>query len=275
MESGNTIVGLLTCSAGYLAADLISHPFNTVWAAQQARFYQPGIPVFEVIYQINKQKRFFDGFSMQAMSSVPGTFLYLQGREFALKTFGDNYLGQCLQGPMGVCAGMLLWSPASRLTMLKQSANKQDLSNPFNQLSLLDKGKSILKNDGVRGFYRGSFGVVCAFSITDALGSILQASILNYFPQDARKNAPVQISSTSIAFTLAALATSPLEVVACHLRIRENNPQQFAAKTMQEASKQIYAARGLRGFFHASPALVAHSVVWHMVIPFTTLASSQ
>lgn len=275
MEFGNAIRDLFTFSAGYLAADFVSHPFNTVWAAQQARFYQQSISVFKVAYEIYKQKRLFDGFSMQAISSVPGTFLYLQGRDLALKTCGDNYLGQCMQGPMGVCAGMLLWSPASRLTMLKQTANKHDLSNPFNQLSLLDKSKSILKNDGVRGFYRGSFGVVCAFSITDALGSLLQASFLNYFPQDVRKNAPAQIFSTTIAFALAAFVTSPLEVVACHLRIRENNPQLFAAKTMREASKQIYAARGFRGFFHATPALVAHSVVWHMVIPFTTLASPK
>src|SRR3990167_7827905 len=275
MENDSTFYDVTVRSGGYVLADLCAHPFLTVWTSQQAKFFEKKISVFNVIYETYKQKRFFDGFSMQAISAVPGTFLYLKGRELSLTLLGDNYFGQTMQGPMGVGLGMLLWSPTSRLTMLQQASNKKDFLNSFNQLSLLGKSKSIWKKEGVRGFYRGTLGLTCSFSVTDALGSLLQAQILKCYPENDRQHACPQILSTSIDFTLAAFATSPIEIAVCHLKIQESNPEKLLSKTLPEAAKAIYLLRGVRGFFHATPALVAHSVTWHMILPFTTLCPTQ
>src|SRR3990167_6186633 len=161
-------------SVGFIAMDFFAHPLYTIWTVQQTadRGKSPGF--CEAIRQINHSKGikgFYAGFAVQAVSAVPGTWSYLKGRELSLAVFGDNTVGQFMQGPLGVCCGSLLWSPAVTLTMFQQASSNSMLKNDFNHLSLSKKMSYIWKKEGVYGFYRGTLPFVFAFSATDALGS--------------------------------------------------------------------------------------------------------
>lgn len=256
-------------SASVLTADFFSHPLYTTWTVQNSQFYnkETTMSIFNTM-KILGPKSLFAGFNTQAISSLPGTYLYLQGRKQSLQLFGENDLGYCMQGPISVAAGMTLWSPAMRLTVLEQAAYQ---TNHFNQQSLSQKCHHIYQHEGIKGFYRGTLPATLSFSLSDAIGSWLQAQLLNSFHEKKYSEVVSELSATTLAFAFASFITSPIEMVITHLRLQETNPNAFAHKTFSAAAKKIHTEKGYRGFFRASPTWTAYQTVWHLSIPFTEI----
>ena len=261
-------------SAGFVAMDFLAHPFNTLWTVQQTTDNGKLLSfrkAFQQIKRTNGLKGFYAGFTVQAVSSAPGAWSYLKGRELSLLIFGDNSAGQLMQGPLGVCCGSLLWSPAITLMISEQSGYNSMVKNDFNHLSLTKKAQYIWKNSGVRGFYRGTLPLVFSFSISDAFGSWAQAKILQHYPTDERKKLIPQLFSTALAFNMSAILTSPAEIIFARLKLAEGNRVVFQEKTARDAIKTIYSTRGVRGFFNALPTYMLHNTVWHKILPFKTM----
>ncbi len=269
MPTDNLVYTTTIQGLGALTADFLAHPLYTTWTIQQAHFYYPKPMTFRDICKTHGFADFYAGFSPQAIAALPGTFLYLEGRKQTLALFGENNVGYFMQGPISVTAGMLVWSPAMRLTVSQQASNNS--SGHFNQLSLTAKCRYIINNEGIKGLYRGALGATTSFAISDALGSWLQAQLLNYYPDNKQKKVAPQITSTALAFGFAAFMTSPIELITSHLRLHETNPTQFPNKKFTKEMKRIYCKKGYRGFFRSTHTWVAYQTAWHLIIPFVNL----
>src|SRR3990167_6142205 len=109
------ILSFIFRSGASLCTDFFAHPFHTIWTVQQTMDNGKHPTFLEACRNICKGGGFFTGLSLSLLSSIPGTWCYLSGRNSALYLFGDNYFGQVMQGPFGIAAGTALWAPASRI----------------------------------------------------------------------------------------------------------------------------------------------------------------
>lgn len=261
------LLNILQTSWISLLSDFFSHPFSTCWTMQQS-FGAENKSFFQVFNLIRKNGGFYAGFSPQAFTSIPGTSFYLTGRQLSISIFGDNHVGQLMQGPFGVGFGMIIWAPASRLTMLQQAGTNSSVNNIFNRSSLFEKCRFIWKCDGILGFYRGIFPASAAFAINEAGGSWIQYQLLQYFKEKDYHPFIHQLLATFLAFSIISVLSLPLEVCAARLKIAETNPKYFPEKQLWPIIKKIYLTKGCVGFWRGLPAAMANSAVWRLNLVF-------
>ena len=262
----------LKASAVFLAADYLSHPFGTIWTVQLAISDQPAT-FANTFKKVRKGGGFYAGFGVQAATSVPGTFLYFEGRKLSISLFGDNYFGQSMQGVLGIACGTALWAPASRVTTLQQASKNSGIDNAFNRLALPNQLKSIWKAEGIRGFYRGALPGTLSAAATDAIGSLIQAQIVKRYPIDQQKNFSIQLLATWIGYSIATFFLSPIDVCVARTRIAETDPVNFPDKHFFSAMKTVYRTKATRGFFVGLPAGIIHAKLSNLNLPYVESTS--
>ncbi len=247
---------------GSVVAEIIAHPFSTgyvVWLS--------GISLKQSVAQIRKTGGIYAGFSAQLVTSFPGVFFYLEGRKLPLQfSDGKSYLAQCMQGLCGVAAGTIVWGPASRLATLQQASGNAE--NAFNRLSILGKSKFIWKNEGARGLYQGAVPGACFLVVNDIIGYWLQALLLQRYSEEKRNDYIPSWLTAMIAFSFAAIITSPINVCVTRLRASESiNPTD---KKMSQVFQTVYKNSGFRGFFRALPLAMGYSAAWYATMSVIT-----
>lgn len=286
-ETAPLAAQLLVGGFAGILSDVATHPLHTVWTWQQElsvgnTFELKKMPAWmcaqmyaerSVDMHSTRSLSLYKGFSIAALTSVPGAMLYLFGMQLSIELFNDNHVGRLMQGPMARAFGMILCEPATRLIELEQASMNSGGDRAFKNLSVTGKCRFIWKKSGVRGFYRGALPQFCSNSFTDAIGFWLRAQVLECYPESQRKNAAPQFLSTIFGFGFANVVTTPISVIETRLRINEANSEQFPDTKFLPAWKRLYATRGVRGFFTGLPVATTYGVLASLVIPSATVGA--
>lgn len=246
------------------AADFAAHPFGTVYTNQlKLSVASQQASAWKSCQQIKAEggiRGLYAGFFIGSIVSLPGAFAYFHARDLALLYCGDNYFGQAMQGACGVAAGTVFWAPTGRIcTLLQVSKNSADQSTLFSEL------KHMWKEKGVAGFYRGAGPIALSAMAGDALASLIQAQTVKCYPASQQKEFNVQFKATWLAYGLATIFLSPLDVSIAYMRmVKSNVPDKAFIPTV----KIIYARSGIRGFFGGLPAAILHAQVEHSSLAY-------
>ena len=247
---------ILAEASAAVLAEFFAYPIQTVWTVQKENSEKQRLSFLKAYKNIavSGHQQFYKGFSLAVFSAVPTIYLYLLGAKCAITCFGDNHVGQMMQGPFAQAFSMLVSAPANRFIELEQSAATNMSSNAFKRLSVFKKGEQILKESGVRGIYRGVFPLFFISSISDGLGFWLRARVLTHFSKEQQHQFMQQWFATSSGFALAYFFLTPLYAIETRLRLHENSPAIFKDTTFTAAARTLYRQRGCRGFFVGAPA---------------------
>jgi len=231
-----------------LISDLLAYPVHTIWTAQQESSARQTLSFFKTCQHIKKDGMryhdFYKGFSISGSAAVIGIFPYLAGAKCSIALFGDNHIGQLMQGPFSQIFAAPINVPAMRLIELEQ-ASISSTNNLFKQLSAANKAKKIWLNEGVCGFYRGALPHVFINSVSDALGFWMRARILSYYTEGQKKQVMPQLLATWFSFGTAYAATTPFAIAETRLRIHEINPAAFPDKTFFSSMRTLCQRGGL------------------------------
>lgn len=247
---------LMAEASAAVLADVFAYPIHTIWTVQQENSEKQTLSFLKTYKNIavNGHQQFYKGFSLAILSSVPITYLYLLGATCAITCFGDNHVGQMMQGPFAQAFSTLASAPANRFIELQQSAAADISNNAFKRLSVLAKSKKIWEESGVRGIYRGAFPLFFISAISDGLGFWLRARILQRFSKEQSHQFAPQLFATSTGFALAYFFLTPLYAIETRLRLHENNPSIFKDTTFFATMHTLHQQRGYRGFFVGASA---------------------
>lgn len=266
---------IMVNAASGLFAELMARPFFTIWTVQHHGAHNQPLSFIQACKIIRKGKGFYAGFSISLIFAIPGTTLYLIGKDIPLALLGDNDMGQIMRGPCAQAFGIAAWAPETRLTMLEQVSGNIRASHSFHQLSLFEKSKAIWKENGLRGFYRGTFPWFCACAISDGLGFWLQAKSMRLWQEEKRDHFAPQVFTTMFAFGIAAIVKTPVEVTSTRLMIAESNPAYFSDKKFLPAIKTIYRQGGIAGFFTGVHTNVMHDMMWYLALPCADVGNAK
>lgn len=260
-----TCIKIATEGIAALIAEAGAYWLHTLWTVQQENNITKPLSLFQTYQHVRQQgvryQQLFRGFSVAGCAAVIGIFPYLQGARCAIDWFGDNHFGQFMQGPCAHAAAAVIYVPALRLVELEQASVTNTTQNAFKQLSVFNKSKMILKESGIRGFYRGAFPHICINSINDGVGFWLTARMLLCLPKEQRNNVLPQLFCTLLGFGTAYAITTPLAIAETRLRIHETNPAAFPDKTFFPTMKTLYRKQGVRGFFNGTSTAFLYGAI--------------
>lgn len=274
-----TVEAVIAKGSSAFIAEAGSYGIHTFWTIQQeisAKQTQSLRQTFQHMHKNNMRYHdFYKGFSIAGFAAVIGVFPYLKGASCALDWFGDNHVGQAMQGPCAQAFAAVIWAPATRLMELEQaSIIKTAHHHPFKQLSVFNKSKKIWQDSGIRGFYRGALPLVCINSVVDALGYWLRARMELRFPENKRHQILPQLFSTFLGFSVGYAITTPFAIAETRLRIHEINPQAFPDKTFFSAMKTLCSQRSVRGLFHCAPVAALYGAISSLPVACNGIYSS-
>lgn len=232
-----------------MLSEVFAYPLHTMWTVQQEGNLSFSNAFKTIGRNPNGYRELYRGFSIATASGVMGVFPYLAGAHYAIQCFGDNHLGQLMQGPFAQAFGAIVWGPAIRMIELEQASISHGASNSFKRMSVFEKSKTIWRKSGVRGFYRGTIPQWSINSVNDALGFWLRARLLHCFSEEQAKQPGPQLFSTLVGFSMGYFLLTPFSAAETHLRIHETNPATFPDTTFFPAMRTLYRQRGVRGFF--------------------------
>jgi hypothetical protein len=247
---------ILAEASAAVLAETFAYPVHTIWTVQQEASEKQRLSFLKAYKNIavNGHQQFYKGFSIAAFSAVPTIYLYLFGAKCAITCFGDNHVGQMMQGPFAQAFSLLASAPANRFIELEQSAATDIANNAFKRLSVVAKSKKIWEESGVRGIYRGTFPLFFISAITDGLGFWLRARLLQRFSKEQSQQFAPQLFATSTGFGLAYFFLTPFYAIETRMRLHENNPNVFKDTTFFATTRTLHRQRGCRGFFVGASA---------------------
>jgi hypothetical protein len=247
------LVGAASISG--LPADVFAFPFSRLKTLQMTKAADPSSPQFKGMWDAGKYvfraqgvAGFYRGMSPVVVTAVPGTTLFFSGAYGAKALLGDSFLGNALSGFAGQLAGSLVWVPSEVLKELRQMA----IMKP--ELKAMGTGQlfvHVCKKDGVRGLYRGLMAQLLTFGPFNSLGMAMAVEIKKKLPADWT-DLEKDLMANFLAFSGAAVATTPMDVVKTRLQVASANPEIFPDKGILGCFKQVYKEAGVRGFFNGA-----------------------
>ena len=255
-ESTFNIKACFAEGSAALFSEFVCYPMHTIWTLQQEISANEKVSFIQTCQRFNKNTlsywSLYKGFSISGTSAVLGIYPYLLGAHYAKLCFGDNHIGEFMQGVVAQTLAASIWLPATHIVELEQATITCKVNAKFQELSAFDKSKIIWKQSGLRGFYRSAWAQIGANAIDDALGFWLRARILSCFSTEQQKQLSPQLFSTFMGFSAAAVITTPVSIVQSRLRLHEANPTVFPDKKFLPAFKRLYQQGGFRGFFNGA-----------------------
>lgn len=302
---------LLSGALAGLMADALVHPLDTLRARLQTqRTILPAssnlihptaaIPsstlsppsATQLFFRIIRRegvRSLYRGFGAVAVGTIPGHALYFAGYELSKSTLvtarphGEvvDVTAILACGLVADVCGSIAWTPMDvikqRLQVISTSpSSSTSINNATNEWQVL---KTILKEDGVFGLYRG-FGVGLLtygpyVSLYFVFYEQLKASLLSFYSPQSKSNefsrttaAPAAVeadSSTSVApltqlsfpttmsvaaFSsgLSAFLTCPLDVVKTRIQVQRSNHLEYSS--VLNAIDSIFKKEGIWAFFN-------------------------
>lgn len=259
-------LSLISGTPASLFADFISFPLFAIWTAQHANaaaktpsIWKTGKMIYGhggLILFLNKIYR---GYPLLATMGLPSTLLYLYGKEIPHKlTDSDHFIVRFSQGIMGSALSGAVWEPVTRITYLRQAQPG---------LSVFGAYHSIMKTQGIRGFYRGALPNMLSYAIVDGTGFFLKPIFKSCFLQSELQKTYLDFLATFICFGLASGITAPMDATIARLKLSGSSTTSFAERNFFSAGKAIYQTRGIPGFFRGVATSMLQHGLWSLVIP--------
>ena len=254
---------ILAEAGAAVLAEVFAYPVHTIWTVQQEASEKKTLSFLKAYQNIavNGHQQFYKGFSLSVFAAIPTIYLYLFGAKCAITCFGDNHVGQMMQGPFAQAFSTLASAPANRFIEMEQSAAINISNNAFKRLSVVDKSRKIWEESGIRGIYRGALPFFFISAISDGFGFWLRARILQRSSKERSYQLAPQLFATASGFSLAYFFFAPLYAIETRLRLHENNPAVFKDTTFVSAARTLYQQRGCRGFFVGASASGIYGVL--------------
>ncbi|OGT26578.1 MAG: hypothetical protein A3I77_07010 [Gammaproteobacteria bacterium RIFCSPLOWO2_02_FULL_42_14] len=265
---------MIDATAG-IFSEVVSYPFSMVWTAQQTSPRDNRLTFSQAFKATYSARNFYAGFSIPLASAIPATILYLFGKDIPLYCFGDTNTAHFLRGFAAQSLGMLVWAPAGRLIVSQQASISSCRNNTFNSLSILKKAQTIVKEQGVRGLYRGALPCYMNSVVLDTIGFTIQAQILKRLPEEKRSTIAAKIFAMCIGFGVGSIITTPFDVAITRMRAHETNPKSFPLRKFFPTFQTTYRELGFRGFCAAIPAHLLYTTLWYSVLPLSEIGKEK
>jgi len=259
VEAPPTHVALAAGGLAGLSVDVALYPLDTIKTRMQAPegFFKAG--GFRGIYR---------GLSAAAAGSVPGAALFFGTYETAKQAL-KPYMGE---SPLAYCTASAFGEMGACLVRVPTEVVKQRMQAGIYS-GLLEGVQSVLKNEGVMGFYQGYFTTVMReipfafvqFPVYESLKK--QVALLQ------GKEVPDAIPAAacgSVAGGFAAAVTTPLDVAKTRLMLGAD-AEGVAYKGTLDTLSRVYAEGGMRGLF----AGVTPRVTWISIGGFVFFGSYE
>ncbi|OGT43618.1 MAG: hypothetical protein A3F13_06665 [Gammaproteobacteria bacterium RIFCSPHIGHO2_12_FULL_40_19] len=247
-----------------VAADFGAHPLDTIWKNQlRLSEMNQSAHCWHACQKIKANGGFrglYAGFLTGSILTLPGTFAYFGARDLTLLYFGDNPTGQTMQGLCSYAVGTAFWAPMTRIATLLQLSK-----NSAHQSTLSTEMRQMLRKKGVRGFYRGAMPNALSGMAGEALASLIQAQLVKCYPVEQQKNLRIQLKATWLAYGIATVCSSPLDVCVAHMRMTKTN---IPDRNFMSTVKMVYRTKGMRGFFFSLPVGILHAGVEHSSLAY-------
>jgi hypothetical protein len=286
----------ISVAAGALAglfSDALVHPIDTVRTRLQVQQrasslaqYTSATDAFIKIIKHEGASKLYKGFGAVAAGTIPGHALYFSGYEWSkhalrsythhsdsgtIKSKWHEISGHLMAGFMADIAGALAWTPqdvikqrmqAQRHTPTPQSGSAAAGSSVM-YTSSWQTCRSILREDGFRGLYRGfgagllTFGpYVSIYFMLYEQWKLAVREQSNWFgisnPYYGLQHPPAHVYWTGAALSgaISASMTCPLDVIKTRIQTsRRNDHQGMQYRNAWHALKVILKEEGLSAFF--------------------------
>lgn len=215
-------------------ADAVVHPIDTTRVRLQlesSKISQSASRTFLNIIQSEGVKALYKGFSAVAAGTIPGHALYFYGYEKSKKVLQDHlqikpekkFIIHFISGIIADVYGSLSWTPMDVIKQRLQAQIKgQEGINRVRYSGSMDAVKTILKEDGFKGLFKGYwtgiavYGPFCAFYFTiyEEMKRLLQI----YFQREQLPFLTYLVAS-GIAGSFSAAITCPLDVIKTRVQV--------------------------------------------------------
>jgi solute carrier family 25 protein 44 len=273
----------------YSSITIALHPVNVMKTRQQVLENNFKISSGTFVERIRAHYR---GIGIILLLAIPARSVYIttleNTKETLSQTFGDSPIVTSISG--GVAGGLAAMSSQLLVVPMDIISQKQMVMQDAafkTEGSAFYIAKSIVRTDGIKGFYRG-FGLSLFSSLP--VGSLWWASysgcqhLLKRSPAFQRYETNVnsietviskgfsQITSGLGAAIIAATLTQPLDVVKTRLQVggcllSDNmNVNKTSDKSYMFIAKELYASSGTYGFFRGLTPRIMSMGLWGTVL---------
>jgi len=249
-KSDNTV--LISMISGILAGSfskLIMHPVDTLKAIIQVDTSTKQRPTligtFNNIIKNDGALSLYRGLPIAVIGAIPGSVLYFGSYEYAKKKLllfenfskGEFFI-YFMSGMFAETISCLIYVPVD---VIKERRQVQNTVKYFAYKNDLDAIKTIIKQEGVRGYYKAYGATVFSFGPMSAFYFMFYEYFKGYFVRndaktyiqrvkkeglDELKNIKLDISFTqsilcsAIAGSLASIITNPLDLVKLRMQVQ-------------------------------------------------------
>eukprot|EP00184_Porphyridium_aerugineum_P000351 CAMPEP_0184698964 /NCGR_PEP_ID=MMETSP0313-20130426/5389_1 /TAXON_ID=2792 /ORGANISM="Porphyridium aerugineum, Strain SAG 1380-2" /LENGTH=313 /DNA_ID=CAMNT_0027157973 /DNA_START=185 /DNA_END=1123 /DNA_ORIENTATION=+ len=230
---------------------------------------------------------FYRGLGTVVVCALPARLLYLQTLEF-LRNRGHEVLsGASYQISPAMVAGIASFGAAGVASALTQSVTvpMDVISQRLIMLKNSDKRYSnglnlfayIIRNEGIRGLYRGLFLSIATFVPSSAIWwsgyfacqSIIwsQDFIWNLFDQESKLYKSlsvlgVQSTSAVVAGIFSSLSTTPLDLIKVKIQTEETKLGSSNRPRFLSVAKDVIRNDGIRGLFRGALPRMINTSIW-------------
>ncbi len=235
-----------------LIGDVLSFPLGRIKTLMMAQLGEDAHPAstygtVKRIYNLQGLPGFYRGFYPFLMGSIPGTTLFFGGVEATKLVLGKSPTSAAMSGLVGQITGSLVWVPAEILKELQQMTQAKP---EFQNKPAIDLIRLIYQQQGVLGFYRGSFLQLLSYGPFNSLGFGISAAVQEELFQGTTPTIVQTAIINGISFSFSAGITTPCDVVKTQIQVAIATPGAVATdKTVLGCIAKIYRERGALGFF--------------------------
>lgn len=273
----------------YSSITIALHPMNVMKTRQQV--LEKNFTISSGTF-VDRMRTHYRGIGIILVLAVPARSVYIttleKTKETISHTFGDSPMVTSISG--GIAGGLAAMSSQllvvpmdiiSQKQMVMQDAMYKTKGSAFYII------KSIIRSEGIVGFYRG-FGLSLFSSLP--VGTLWWASYsgcqdlmkrLPVFQRDQTNNTHIesiitkgitQILSGISAAIVAATLTQPLDVVKTRLQVgssllsNDMSTNMSSDRSYTLITKELYASSAMRGFFRGLTPRIMNMGLWGTVL---------
>lgn len=277
-----------SASAG-LISRILTHPLDTAKARLQAPIHPPYRGTLDVLrrtYQGEGLLALYRGFGAIVVGGTPGTVAYLCSYDYVKNVLSNTKRSGLPEFAVHFTAGMLAETFAC-IIYVPVDVVKERLQvqrgigvGSMHYHGSYDAFRKIIRDEGLRGIYKGYFATLASFGPFSALyfvfyeqlKEISRARVRSSSTVDATDRIDIPFHYTVVgsasAGAAAAWLTSPLDMAKLRLQIQRGEHVLNASHSCDEKMYrgmidcliQIYKEKGLPGLFRGAGARVIHYV---------------
>ena len=273
----------------YTMITMALHPMNVIKTRQQV--LTDSNQITSHMSKFQQIRGMYRGLGIVLVVAVPARSIYMGTMEHT-----KNYLQKALQSSnvtsdqrtlMASITGCVAGGVASGVTQtvvvpMDVISQRQMLNESGSAVKIIS---DILRNDGLRGFYRG-FGMSLFSSLPigalwwgsySGMQNFVQGKFQQkgFDTQDLSVRSIAQIVSGVTAAAVAATLTQPLDVIKTHVQVSSSSSSTSSSMmqsqlqqkvTYSSVARELYSKTGTKGFFRGTTPRVTRMAMWGTVL---------